>query len=182
MTQMPEPEFSRPVVVDALSPEEEREITAKPEERKALAKRFGVVSVDSLSARLHLKRIAGGRLIRLSGHLDAKVVQTCVITLEPVPQTVSEDFTLVYAPPGQISDDPAELHLSLDAEDPPEPIQGGQIDLGEAVAEHLALGLDPFPRKAGAEIPQMGDDDQEEEAPERPNPFAKLAVLKKTGD
>jgi hypothetical protein len=31
------------------------------------------------------------------------------------------------------------------------PIEGGSIDLGEAVAETMALALDPYPRAPGAE-------------------------------
>ena len=42
--------------------------------------------------------------------------------------------------------------LDLEAEDEI-PYEGTSIDLGEAASEQLALALDPFPRKPGAELP-----------------------------
>jgi hypothetical protein len=41
------------------------------------------------------------------------------------------------------------------------------LDLGEAVAEQLALALDPYPRVPGAELPEIESDPQE-------RPFAAL--------
>ena len=55
---------------------------------------------------------------------------------------------------------------------------GEHLELGEAIAEQLSLALDPYPRVPGATLEL---DDDAEAAPEatRPNPFAKLAGLKK---
>lgn len=186
MTQhsIPAPEFSRPVAVDSLPMAEAiHELTARPEEREALAQRFDLISLDELSAVVRLKRIAGGRMIRLRGALQAKLVQRCVVTLEPVPEEVQDSFEMIYAPQSEIATDPSDLALNLDMDDPPEPISDGHIDLGEAVAEHLALAMDPFPRKAGAEFVAHKEFDEGEPEPEtRPNPFAKLASLKRNAE
>ena len=40
----------------------------------------------------------------------------------------------------------------MDGEDPPDPIVDGRIDLGALAVEFLALALDPYPRKPGAEF------------------------------
>lgn len=171
------PEFSRMVRVDHIpAAGMALDIEAKPAERLALAARFGIQSIDALRAALTLKVLAGGALVRVDGHVDAQVVQTCVVTLEPVAQTVSEDFVLSFGAP--LPEEPGtEIELSLDEEDPPDPIVDGAIDVGEAVAEHLALALDPFPRKPGTTFESAVDDD--DEAEEKPNPFAVLAQLHK---
>lgn len=168
----PTAEFSRPVLVDQVPTRGvEMDIEANPAERAALARRFDLQSVDALSAHLRLRAIAGGTLIRVDGRISAKVVQTCVVTLEPVPAMVEEEFELTYG--GEEPDDEAgEIELSFDDADPPEPIVGGAIDVGEAVAEHLALALDPFPRKADAAFDEPVD--PPEEQPAKPNPFAVL--------
>lgn len=171
------PEFSRPVRVDQIPAAGiTMEVSANPAELAALAKRFGLQTIERLDAALRLKAMAGGALIRLDGHFAADVVQTCVVTLEPVPAHVEEEFTLTYGAaepevPGE------EIELSLDDEDPPDPIVDGAIDVGEAVAEHVALALEPFPRKPGIAFEGAGDAPDEEE--KKPSPFAVLAQLRK---
>lgn len=172
------PEFSRIVRVDRIPASGMHlDIEAKPAERAALAGRFVIQSIDALRAEMTLRVLAGGAVVRVNGHVEAQVVQTCVVTLEPVVQMVSEDFVLSFGAE-QSDDQPmAEIELSLDEEDPPDPILDGTIDVGEAVAEHVALALDPFPRKPGTSFEGGGDGEVEEE--KRPNPFAVLAQLHK---
>jgi uncharacterized metal-binding protein YceD (DUF177 family) len=153
-----------------------QDIKAKPAELEALAKRFDVLSIDSLSAEVTLKAIAGGSLVRVDGHFSAHVVQTCVVTLEPVPAEIEEYFSLTYGTP-EPEVPGEEIELSLDDEDPPDPIIDGHIDVGEAVAEHVALALDPFPRKPGIAFDAGPAEPVEEET--KPNPFAVLAQLRK---
>ncbi|OIQ93104.1 hypothetical protein GALL_249140 [mine drainage metagenome] len=173
------PEFSRPVRLETLSVAERGyEIEASPEECAALAERFGILAVDRLAAQLRLKMLPGGELVRLKAKFQARVRQACVITLEPVRQDIDDGFDLTYGPEEEVED--TDILVDLDADDPPEPIRGGAIDLGEAVAEHLALALDPFPRAPGAAFQEIGG--EEEPAPEeggKPHPFAALASLQK---
>ncbi len=180
---MIELEFSRPVMVDKLGPAEKVfEIEAKPDERKALAERFGIIEVGSLKAVIRLKLISGGPMVRLRGRFEADVIQTCVVTLEPVPAHLEEEFELTYGP--EAEQDEEEIVIDLEIVDPPELIEGGAIDIGEAAAEHLALALDPFPRAPGATFDSPAEETEvEDSAPvedaEKPNPFAALAALKK---
>ena len=150
------------------------EIAANAQERAALAQRFAILSVDGLTARLCLSRIAGGTMIRLAGRFVADVVQSCVVTLDPVAVRLEEDFELIFSPGP--ADDAGEVVVELDARDPPEPIPNGIIDIGEATAEHLALALDPFPRAPGARAQPI---DEDQTVPPKPSPFAALAALKK---
>ena len=178
MTQRPAPEFSHVVPVESLTDGETViDIGADADERAALAKRFGLLALDSLTAKVGLTSVDGG-LVRVHGTLAAKVTQACVVTVEPVMTRVEGSFERLYgagAPEeagGPITD--------ADAEESPEPFTHGAVDVGEAVAEQLALELDPFPRAPGAAFDgfsngskSVGDDDTGDAGP-----FAVLARLK----
>jgi uncharacterized metal-binding protein YceD (DUF177 family) len=146
-------------------------ITADPGERAALAERFGLIALDRLEAEIRLER--DGAVILAQGRLLADVVQACIASDEPVPAKIYEPFTLRFVP----GDAPApgdEIELS-EADCDTLPHDGKAIELGEAVAETLALALDPFPRSPGAEAALreagvVGEDD----AKAASSPFAKL--------
>ncbi len=169
------PEFSRPVAADSVSNHvQRREITAEPAERKALAQRFGLISLDALGAVLELHRQAGD-VIHVSGHLSADVVQSCVVSLVPVPAHIETDFELGY---GGAEVEPDEGDIEPFGVDAPEPVIDGQIDLGEAVAQQLAIALDPYPRAPGAVLGPEGFTAGRAETGGK-QPFAALAALKK---
>lgn len=165
------PEFARPHRLDQIGAGESRvTVSAGADERAALAKRFGLVDIASLEASYALRRDAIG--VRATGHLAADVVQSCVVTAEPVPAHVEEDFDIRFLPEGSTSGDEVELS---EAECDTVFFTGGTIDLGEAAAETLALALDPFPRSpAAAEALKDAGVMSEEEA----GPFGALAGLK----
>ncbi|WP_250890095.1 YceD family protein [Sphingobium nicotianae] len=152
----------------------EREIGATPEERTALARRFGLRALDRLEARLHVVPEAGGAL--LSGTLIADLVQACVATDEDVPAHLDVPFTVrfVRGLDASASDEEGEVELS-DEDLDLLPLEDERIDLGETVAQTLALNLDPYPRVAGADaiLREMGVLSEEEAGP-----FAALKGLK----
>jgi uncharacterized metal-binding protein YceD (DUF177 family) len=157
-----------------------RHIAADASERAALATRFDLVSLDRLEADLRLRR-TGAKVIRLLGHLSADVVQSCVISLKPAPAKLEVDFELFFSE--DVGATEADLTVEYDQDDPPEPVQGGQIDLGEVVAEQLGLNLDPYPRAPGASLPAGWHATTEAELEhirkeEKPNPFAVLKQIK----
>ncbi|WP_159348789.1 YceD family protein [Roseomonas harenae] len=141
-------ELSRLLRPGAVGPRGRSEhIEATPEERSALTTRLGLLGLDALSADLDLSLAPGG-VIRAKGMLRAKVVQACVVTLEPVPQSVEAAIDWRILPPGE---EPAE-----EIDDGPDEIESepdGSADLGEALAQDLALALDPYPRAPDAELP-----------------------------
>jgi uncharacterized metal-binding protein YceD (DUF177 family) len=141
-------EFSRRVELARLGAHEAvYPISATAEERAALARRFGLLSLDRLEAEIRLQRLAGG-MVRLSGRLTAYVVQACVVSLEPVASALEEEFTVLYGHPTESG-----KSVIVDLEtDEAEPFHGDAIDVGEAVAQHLALSLDPYPRAPGASL------------------------------
>jgi uncharacterized metal-binding protein YceD (DUF177 family) len=175
--KQPEVEFSRRVRVDALGDDEVvRRIEATAEEREALARRFGLLSLDRLEARLQLRRPAGKPLVRVSGRFVAEATQACVVTLEPVAGHLEGSFSRCYslaagAPAEQ------EVLVDIDEEEEPEPVPPGGIDLGEIVAEQLALNLDPYPRVEGAKLAQA-EWGAVSEGEQGRSPFAVLDSLK----
>jgi uncharacterized metal-binding protein YceD (DUF177 family) len=171
-------EFSRPLSLDRISTTQHREeITASDKERAALVERFGLLSLDNLTASFTLKR-ARKDLVRVKGRISAELAQACVVTLEPVPARIDERFEVDFLEGVQ----PAVTDLELDAEaaEAPEPAPDGWIDLGELAAEQLGLAIDPYPRKPDAEVPAewKAEPVAEPAAVERPNPFAVLEKLK----
>jgi uncharacterized metal-binding protein YceD (DUF177 family) len=128
-------------------------VDSKPEERAALARRMGVVTIHALTCRFDLRRDVGDA-IEASGLLQARVTQTCVVSLEPFDADIAESFSVRFVPAGTESDD-----LDLEAEDEIG-YEGGVLDLGEATSEQLALALDPFPRKPGAELSAEATDEE----------------------
>lgn len=145
-------------------------IEASPEERAALARRFGLVSLDALSAEARLATVAQG--IEAEGRLTAKLAQSCVATGRPLPATIEEPFRVIFVL--ETADAGAE-EIELDADDGDTMEHDGQaVDLGEAVAQTLALALDPFPRAPDAdEALKAAGILQEGET----GPFAKLKGL-----
>jgi len=143
------------------------EIEAAEPVRADLARLAGLRELPRLSAVFDLTRRGSG--VHVAGQVSAHVGQTCVITLEPIESDVTEAIDLVYAPAGQAR----EKDLKLD-EEPPEMLVDGKIDLGAIATEFLLLGIDPYPRKPGAEFaPVKADDDA------GARPFAALEALKK---
>jgi len=144
------PEFSRPVRLNEISSQERRyDIEANEAERAALAERFALQGIGKLAATVRLRSERGGTVVRLAGEFDAEAVQTCVVTLDPVPAHLAKSFEVIYdrtkAPEGhEVIVDAGEVD-SL-------PLEGDIVDIGEAVAEELALSLDPYPRAPGAKL------------------------------
>ena len=181
MPIQPTPEFSRPIAVDSLKHSGKTyEIEASEEERRRLAERFQVVSVESLSASIQVTPQQSGVMVRVHGTLEAKVTQACVVTLKPVSSHLNTPMERLFGPGGE-DDDPAEEEIDLEY-DPPEAIIDGVIDLGEIAAEELALDLDPFPRAPDAEFDGFTLGGSEAASEERPNPFAVLAQLRQKPD
>jgi len=140
------PEFSRPERLDAIGTAARHVvIEASEAERAALARRFDLVAVDRLSAELDLHREAGGVVVR--GRVEGVVTQACVITGDSIEARIDEPLALRF-----VDGQPDAEEVELDSDDcDTVPIEGGSIDLGEAVAETMALALDPYPRAPGAE-------------------------------
>ncbi len=139
--------------------------------RKVIAKALGLVSLGRFEADLDLSGWFDG--LRIDGLWQADIVQTCGVSLDDFSTSLSGEFTVRAVPEGSRHAAPpeSELEIDIDAEDPPDVLESDAVDLGAYLVEHLALEIDPFPRKPGAvfEPPEP-----EVEA----SPFAALLKLK----
>jgi uncharacterized metal-binding protein YceD (DUF177 family) len=159
------PEFSRTVRIDTLGGGPRAiEIGANQDERAALARRFGLVSVERLSAEASLVR--RGDEVFATGRLSAAVVQSCVATEEPVPAVIDEPFEIRFRPHPEGGGGEEEIELG-EGELDVIFYDGALIDVGEAAAETLALSLDPYPRSPAAEqaLREAGVKSEEEAKP-----------------
>jgi uncharacterized metal-binding protein YceD (DUF177 family) len=171
------PEFSYILALDDIPPGGlSLQLEADEAARKRLAARFGLLSLDRLVASLKVTRGASGIPIRVRGQLEASVVQECVVSLEPISSKIKELIEVEYAP---AAEDAEEEVFSLDQPDPPEPLEGDTLELGELVAQHLSIGLDPYPRKAGAKAPEWDEIGPEAAEDASAGPFAVLEQLRK---
>jgi uncharacterized metal-binding protein YceD (DUF177 family) len=146
---MSTPEFSRTFRRDEIG-ERARDvrIEADEAERAALARRFDLQSLDALTGAATIVRNAVG--IRVSGRIEARAVQSCVVTGQPVAATIDEPFELLFVEEAALASDAEEIELSS-ADCDIIGYDGQAVDLGEALAQTLALALDPFPRAPGAD-------------------------------
>jgi uncharacterized metal-binding protein YceD (DUF177 family) len=170
-------ELSRPFDVQSLGGGEVAvEIVTTAEERAALARRFDLLSLDELRAEM---RVSGSALgtVRVTGTMDAVVEQACVVTLDPLRSTLRGTIERSFQEVLEEDKQGGEIEVRVD-DDAADPLVGGEIDLGEVVAEQLGLELDPFPRKPGA-VFEPPAEETADSGEEPASPFAGLAALKK---
>lgn len=151
-----------------------RRLEAGEAARAGIARLLGLVSIQSLTAEVTVRPWMDGAEIEAS--FEADITQTCSVSAEDFEETAEGEFVVRVLPPGSPNaprESVDEIELDPEADDPPDVLEGEEIDLAGYVVEHLSLALDPFPRKPGAEfVPPRDDGDL--------SPFAVLAMLKKT--
>ena len=150
-------------------------VFATLEQLAEITKIAGVAEVSRLNAALHLTPLKGG--VQVTGQLEAGVVQPCVVTLEPVPQKVSEPLSRIFSSAPDIHAEAgagSEKFIDLESDDLPDFFDGIELDLSAYILEILGLAIDLYPRAPGAEMSaeQKGDD------PAELSPFSALKSLK----
>lgn len=175
------PEFSAPVDIRALH-DAPKQLAASADECAALAARFGLEAIHSLTATISYH--AEGETIIAKGALSADIIQQCVISLEPFASTIAQDFAIGFCPAQAMQailaegEAAEEDSFEIEADDCDiMPYKDGRFDIGEAVAQTFALALDPFPRGPDAE--QVAQKHGLVTEVPKDNPFAVLQQLKK---
>lgn len=158
------------------------DVVASEGERAALARRFGFLALPAFSARVTVDRRPGGQIV-VEGRLKGRIVQSCILTLDPVAQDLDDTFRIVFKQGLEEERDVESGEAILNAQaDAPEPISGNMLDVGEIIAEQLSLAAEPYPRKSGAKLedvlpkPRGGRPGGRPE--QRRHPFAGLAALR----
>lgn len=162
--------YSEPVRMNQVGTGLARRLEPDAATRQRIARALDMASLDAFAVDMELKPVGQGW--RLTGHIAAGGAQTCGITLEPLPLAIADDFSIALMEGAPDQD--GEIDVDLD-DDSPDLIEDGRIDLGQYAVEQLALRLDPFPRKPGAEFVQPPE-------PVEISPFAALKALKPRGD
>ncbi|CAN7336052.1 DUF177 domain-containing protein [Phenylobacterium sp. LjRoot219] len=141
-------------------------------ERARIAHDLGLESLPALRAEVTVKPWLDGA--ELSGRFRATIEQLCSVTLEPFEQPLNGQIDVRVVPAGSPNapgESGPEVELELDAPDPPDVLEDDSIDVAAYLVEHLALEIDPFPRKPGAEFDYKSPTQEE-------SPFAVLKALK----
>jgi hypothetical protein len=146
------------------------------EEREDLARALEVEAAPELEAEIFASPWLDG--LEIAGRIQARLVRTCGVSLEPFEEVIDETFARRLVPLGSRNagaGERREVLIDPDQADPPDEVEGAGVDLAALVTEELALALDPFPRKPGTvfESPAMDAD---------VSPFAALARLKAQQD
>lgn len=128
MTSLPIPEFSFTVKASTINSEDGGatfEHEADEAERTALAARFGLIDLPAFRFSATLKPTRAGKGFRLKGGIAAKVVQSCVVTLEPVTALVEETFEIL------LFDEADRRDAAEDIKEDYETFADDIVDLGE---------------------------------------------------
>ncbi len=164
-------DFTHRLPLDRIRGGERIDLVADAAECAAIARRLDLAAIDRLEAHVVLER--DGDEVRATGRIKSALTQSCVASGDPVPARIDEPFALRFVPePGGRPDEELELgaqELDVVFHD------GAGIELGAAIADTLALALDPYPRGPNADDAlKAGGVLSEEQA----GPFAALAKLK----
>jgi len=163
-------EFSRMIDLRAIGPQAVT-LEASAEEAIALARRFDLVAIRSLRAELSLA--VDGPVVEATGTLKGAIVQSCAVSGEDLPVRIDEKLAMRFVPEQAVDEE--ELELS-EGELDEIGYAGTSIDLGEAIAQSLALAIDPYATGPEAERARQKAGLS---TPEASGPFAALAALKK---
>ncbi len=143
------------------------------DERAGLAARFDIVRIETMRGEVVCAR--DGAAVNASGRLIAQIVQACAISGEDLAVAIDEPLVLRFVPARAVAVEEDEIELDADALDEI-PYEGSAFDLGEALAQSLALAIDPFATGPDADRVRRAF---KLDAPEPSGPFAALAALKR---
>jgi uncharacterized metal-binding protein YceD (DUF177 family) len=173
---LPPPEFSHTVPLSEIGSRTVHfALAANPEQRAALARRFGLLSLDALAGEIDLGIDDTG--ILATGTITASLSQACIISGEAVPAQIAEPFNVRFVEEAGFEPD---SEIEIDADECDVIFHDGRVvDLGELVAQTLGLAIDPYPRSpnANAALKAAGVKDEAEAGP-----FAALAALRNKAD
>lgn len=157
-------------------------VRATSDELKAVAERFGLLAAESLEADITVqaKGHDGNAGIFIAGEVRAKVIQKCIVSLDPVPETISTPLELLLVSP-EVADkmDADENYLDADAPEY-DALEGPDVAVGDIVAQTVAVSMNPYPRAENAVADTGNNAHVSIDAPEieRENPFSVLSGLK----
>lgn len=168
--------FAHHLKLDSIRDGERIDLVADEAERQTIARRLDLDALERLEAHAVVSRT--GQIVRAQGRLLATLQQSCVVTNDPVANHVDEPFDLMFTPEPESSGPDEEVELG-ESDCDVVFYEDGAIDLGSAIADTLALAIDPYPRSAGADaaLKEAGVMSEAEASP-----FAALAKLRRNSE
>ena len=169
---------------DVISAGKTYEISPDEAQLKSLAKRFDVKEIESLNAKITLRR-ENAHIVYAQGTVNASIKQNCVVTLEPVETHISDEFEAWYADESQaVSFKRAQREAEskkdlldvpmLDESEDPEPMVNGQIDIADLASQYFSLAIPAYPTKEGITYSVQVEEPKEAKNNMKLNPFAAL--------
>lgn len=133
---------------------------------KELAERFGYLEVKSLEGQVEIRQLSSACWL-LKGQITAEIIQACVVSGEAVPESLNFEMHERYL---ETLEDAEEIDpMGVDVE----LLIKGDIPVGEAISQALAVHANAWPRDEKAPILGPPDKLRDEN-----HPFAKLSELK----
>lgn len=171
-------ELSRPVQLVNLADGKKitLDIQATEEECNALAKRMEIIALKSLRANLQIRQTHIKENYRIEGRIQAKLVQSCGVTSQPVDEAIDDDFTETLTTSAanlMPEDEPTD-----DNDVPVDLIKGDSFDAGEIVVQWLTLLLNPYPRSSDTPDYEYNETARTAEGEPTHTPFDVLGKLK----
>ena len=147
-------------------------------DRARLAQWVEVEAIDKFEGVVELRRQGRDRFL-YEAQLKADIVQSCVVTLEPVHSHISHSFhRVLHLVPGahRFADKGGAVTIDAGDDDAPEEIARSRYDLAGPLLEEFVLAIDPYPRAPGVAFEGPAAE------PDKPeSPFAVLKQLKGQG-
>jgi len=140
-------------------------IEADSQQRAELARHHGLLAVERFSTEL-VARPWKGDGVRVTGRVEADIIQACIVTLEPISARIDEEVSAIFVPENsrlaRAEGESGEILVQAEGADLPEPFEGDSIDIGALAEEFFELGIDPYPRKEGSalEIPHTQGEEE----------------------
>lgn len=177
-----ENEFSRMVDITTI-PSKGRHYKYQCErsEEEALARRYGIEELKGLEAECEIVPAKKGEF-KVTARFTARVIQLCCISLMPVEDKIFGEFSVFFKQPSR-QNRPPEIEVDFEVEEEDfELLTSNEIDVGEVIAQHLSLEINPYPRHKDANGDELGHKIMQEEEvvldEEKKNPFDALKSLK----
>lgn len=156
------------------------ELAATAEQLAEVTERFDLVAIKTMTATVSISSKGPEEGILIEGKVRSELVQRCITSLADVPEVVDVPFSLLLVDP-ETADRMDADESYLDAEQPEyDALEGDTVDIGEIIAQTVAISMNPYPRAEGAElagVTKAGISFNEPEL-EKKNPFAALGKLK----
>ena len=149
----------------------QRRMVADQAARMRIAQALALDRLDQLEAMATVTPWHDGA--EIDARWTAVIEQTCGVSLERFGSELEGAFTVRVLPrtSRHAPEEGPEVAVDPEAEDPPDLLDDDRFDLAAYVVEHLALEIDPFPRKPGVVFEAPA-------AEEPPSPFAILRDFK----